>query len=742
MAGKSAVKNLNTIIERLNKKHPDARYELNYESPFQLLIATILAAQATDVRINQVTPGLFAKYPTAKHFADADRTELEQDLKPTGFYRNKARAVQECCQALVANFGGEVSQRLEDLITLPGVARKTANVVVNNAFRIPSGIIVDTHVARVSQRLGLSEQTRPEKIEQDLMKIVPKDEWVQFGPAMVLLGRYTCTAARPNCGECVMNDLCPKNGVEETAEATPAKSTNKKKVASEAKPMGLAALLPEDWRTILTAEFGKPYFRKLEEFVATERKEQSVFPPEEDVFNAFKHTAFASVKVLLLGQDPYHDDGQAQGLCFSVRPGVKAPPSLVNIFKELHDDLGCTIPDHGSLLAWADRGVMLLNAVLTVRAHSAASHKEQGWETFTDAVISALSARPEPVVFLLWGAYAQKKAALIDANRHVILNAAHPSPLSSKKFFGSKPFSQANAALKKRGCEPIDWQIPPLNRLDKPTSSPASAPPAVKPTPVAAVAENKPTAAASSTPAAPNPVAGIVQSVLSHLHSLRHAALLPEDWCQALAPEFDKPYFRKLEKFLDAERQTHSMAPSENDVFRAFTLTPFAGVRAVLVADEPSPRKGYAQGLACSVPEGTAPTPTLSNMFRELRTDLGCWIPSTGDLTPWARQGVLLLNSVLTVRIGEPGSHRDRGWENFTDAVIQALSRREKPVVFLLMGAAGQRKGRWIDTERDAVIRTPEPTSREFLGTQPFSAVNNALELNGHPAVYWQLPAL
>jgi uracil-DNA glycosylase len=730
MAGKSAVKNLSAVIERLNKKHPDARYELNYESPFQLLIATILAAQATDVRINQVTPGLFAKYPTAKHFAEADRAELEQDLKPTGFYRNKAKAVQACCQALVANFNGEVSQRLEDLITLPGVARKTANVVLNNAFRIPSGIIVDTHVARVSQRLGLTEQTKPEKIEQDLMKIVPKDEWVQFGPAMVLLGRYTCTAAKPKCGECVMNDLCPKNGVEATGESAPVKSTNKKKVAAEPRPMGLSALLPEDWRAILADEFDKPYFRKLEEFVAKERKEQKVFPPEEDVFNALKHTPFANVKVLLLGQDPYHDDGQAQGLCFSVRPGVKSPPSLVNIFKELHEDLGCTIPDHGSLLTWADRGVMLLNAVLTVRAHSPASHKEQGWETFTDAVIRALSARAEPVVFLLWGAYAQKKAALIDTSRHVILNAAHPSPLSSKKFFGSKPFSQANDALKKFGREPIDWQIPPLNG-----ASPA---PVAKPASVAPVTESKP----SPQDPAPSPVMAVVQTMLTHLHSLRYASLLPEDWRQALAAEFDKPYFRKLEKFLDAERQTHTVAPSENDIFRAFELTPFADVRVVLLSDEPSSKKGHAHGLALSVADGIAPTPALNNIFRELRTDLGCWIPTSGDLTPWARQGVLLLNSVLTVRIGEPGSHRDRGWETFTDAVIETLNRREKPVVFLLMGAAAQRNEHLIDIERHAVINRAEPTSRNFLGTQPFSAVNNALELNGQPAVYWQLLSL
>ena len=208
-----ADKAVSTIIERLNKAHPDARYELNYENPFQLLVATILAAQATDERINQVTPGLFAKYPDARAFAQADRAELEQDLKPTGFYRNKARAVQECCQALVERFGGEVPPRMEDLTTLPGVARKTANVVLNNAFRIASGVIVDTHVARVSQRMGLSAQKKAEKIEQDLMRLVPQDEWVQFGSAMVLHGRYVCTSARPKCGECLFNDLCPKVGV-------------------------------------------------------------------------------------------------------------------------------------------------------------------------------------------------------------------------------------------------------------------------------------------------------------------------------------------------------------------------------------------------------------------------------------------------------------------------------------------------------------------------------------------------
>ena len=219
--------------------------------------------------------------------------------------------------------------------------------------------------------------------------------------------------------------------------------------------------LPPGWQKALAGEFEKPYFKQLQQFLAAQRRDHTVFPPEGDVFNAFKYTPFDKVKVLLLGQDPYHDDGQAHGMCFSVRPGVKAPPSLVNMFKELHSDLGCKIPNNGYLLPWARRGVMLLNAVLTVRAHEPNSHKDKGWETFTDATIRALADRDRPVVFLLWGAYAQKKKKLI-AERHRVLIAAHPSPLSAKKFFGSKPFSAANTALEELGEEPIDWQIPDL----------------------------------------------------------------------------------------------------------------------------------------------------------------------------------------------------------------------------------------------------------------------------------------
>jgi uracil-DNA glycosylase len=207
--------------------------------------------------------------------------------------------------------------------------------------------------------------------------------------------------------------------------------------------------IPPSWQAAVGSEAQAPYFAALSEFVAAERAAHQVFPPEEDTFAALQATAFQDVRVVLLGQDPYHDDGQAHGMCFSVRPGVRVPPSLRNMYKELSTDLGCTIPDHGYLTSWADQGVLLLNTVMTVRAHEAASHKGKGWETFTDAVI-------------LWGAHAKKKAALIDADRHRVIQGAHPSPLSAKLFMGSKPFSAANKALEELGLEPVDWQVPPL----------------------------------------------------------------------------------------------------------------------------------------------------------------------------------------------------------------------------------------------------------------------------------------
>ncbi|WP_437911325.1 endonuclease III [Sorangium sp. So ce302] len=201
------------LLEQLRKEYPDARYELDWKTPLDLLVATILAAQCTDERVNRVTATLFPKYPTAQAYADAPTAELEEELKPTGFYRQKTKTVQATCRELVARFGGEVPATMADLTTLPGVARKTANVVLNTAFDIPSGIIVDTHVARLSGRIGLSKREKPEQIEEDLMKIVPKDQWTFFGPALVLHGRYTCVARKPKCGECRMSEFCPKEGV-------------------------------------------------------------------------------------------------------------------------------------------------------------------------------------------------------------------------------------------------------------------------------------------------------------------------------------------------------------------------------------------------------------------------------------------------------------------------------------------------------------------------------------------------
>ena len=205
---------LAVILPLLKHLYPHARCSLDHSNPLELLVATILAAQCTDVRVNKVTKTLFPKYRTAKDYAEANTEELEQILVPTGAYRQKAKAIQETCKALVAKFGGEVPRTMDELTSLRGVARKTANVVLNNAWDIPSGIIVDTHVARVSQRMGLTRHDKPEQIERDLMSMVPQERWTKFGPAMVLLGRYTCTAKAPKCSECIFKDICPKNAVE------------------------------------------------------------------------------------------------------------------------------------------------------------------------------------------------------------------------------------------------------------------------------------------------------------------------------------------------------------------------------------------------------------------------------------------------------------------------------------------------------------------------------------------------
>lgn len=218
--------------------------------------------------------------------------------------------------------------------------------------------------------------------------------------------------------------------------------------------------LEGDWYQALKGEFQKEYYKTLFETVRQEYRSRLIFPPAEDLFNAFHLTPLADVKVVILGQDPYHGEHQAHGLCFSVKPGVSIPPSLVNIYKELQDDLGCTIPSHGYLTKWAKQGVLMLNTVLTVRAHQANSHRGIGWEKFTDAAIRVLNEQDRPMVFILWGRPAQMKKVMLNNPKHLILEAPHPSPLSSYRgFFGSKPFSKTNIFLKEHNMEPIDWQI-------------------------------------------------------------------------------------------------------------------------------------------------------------------------------------------------------------------------------------------------------------------------------------------
>lgn len=223
--------------------------------------------------------------------------------------------------------------------------------------------------------------------------------------------------------------------------------------------MSISPKIEASWLEVLRPQFEAPYFAQLKNFLISERQQYTCYPAGSNIFAAFDRTPFDKVKVVILGQDPYHEPGQAQGLCFSVPNGIQVPPSLVNIIKEINSDLGANIPtDKGNLEGWADQGVLLLNATLTVRAHQAGSHQRQGWETFTDAAISALSQQRSGIVFLLWGSYAIAKSQLIDKAKHFVLTAPHPSPLSAYRgFFGCKHFSQCNAILQQQGLTPIDW---------------------------------------------------------------------------------------------------------------------------------------------------------------------------------------------------------------------------------------------------------------------------------------------
>lgn len=220
------------------------------------------------------------------------------------------------------------------------------------------------------------------------------------------------------------------------------------------------AAISNDWLEPLKPEFSKEYYKNLYKKVVDEYKNHVIFPPSDDIFNAFALTPLSEVKVVILGQDPYHNVGQAHGLCFSVKPDVDIPPSLVNIYKELQDDLGCYIPNNGYLVKWAKQGVLMLNTVLTVRAHQANSHRGIGWEEFTNAAIKILNEQDRPIVYILWGSPAQKKKTMLNNPKHLILEAPHPSPLSAYRgFFGSKPFSKTNAFLEQNGLKTIDWQI-------------------------------------------------------------------------------------------------------------------------------------------------------------------------------------------------------------------------------------------------------------------------------------------
>jgi len=219
-------------------------------------------------------------------------------------------------------------------------------------------------------------------------------------------------------------------------------------------------MLGNDWDEVLKDEIDKDYFQELLSFIKEEYKNKTIYPKQTEIFKAFRNTSYKDTKVVILGQDPYHGENEAEGLSFSVKVGVRKPPSLQNIFKELHDDLGCSIPEHGSLVKWSEEGVLLLNTVLTVEKDKAASHKDIGWEIFTDSVIKKLNEKKEPIVFILWGSFARSKKSLITNKIHYIIESPHPSPFSAYTgFFGSKPFSKTNKFLESKGLKPIDWQI-------------------------------------------------------------------------------------------------------------------------------------------------------------------------------------------------------------------------------------------------------------------------------------------
>jgi uracil-DNA glycosylase len=453
------------IVQRIQRAYPKASYALDWNTPFELLVGTILAAQSTDTLVNKITPALFAKYRDVRGFAAANPEDLEEMIRPCGIHQAKAKSIIGSAKMIVETFGGDVPRTMDEMLQLPGIKRKSANVVLNCAYNVPSGIIVDVHVERLAQRIGLSTAGEPVAIEKDLMRLVPEREWTTFGPALILHGRAVCKAKAPACDGCVIESLCEKKmTIEKKAKKSGGGGGKAKASTIVAMPdvapwTGALPRLPGGWQDVLGADLDTDWFRMLWGFVSAERRAGQVFPPEDEVFAAFEYAPYNRVKLVLLGQDPYHDDGQAHGLCFSVKQGVEPPPSLKNMYKELATDRGLAPPSHGNLEAWARQGALLLNAVLTVRAHTPNSHKDRGWERFTDRVIEVLNASPRKVVFALWGAYAQKKGKRVDTSKHVVVTAAHPSPLSAKQFLGSKPFSAIDDALVRAGHEPMRWEL-------------------------------------------------------------------------------------------------------------------------------------------------------------------------------------------------------------------------------------------------------------------------------------------
>ncbi|XP_053608044.1 uncharacterized protein LOC128673902 [Plodia interpunctella] len=436
-----------------------------------------------------------------------------------------------------------------------------------------------------------------------------------------------------------------------------------------------------DWKNILEGEFSKDYFKDLQKFLDEEYANHEINPKRDQVFEALNLTPFEEVKVVIVGQDPYPGKNQANGLAFSVPLGAQVPPSLDNIYKLLQSDLGYAPVLHGCLKSWATQGVLLLNSILTVRQGETLSHKEKGWETFTDAIIEKLNKRNGTVVFIVWSDVAKKK--LITSKNHLILTDSHPTVIYDEiktDFFGSRPFSRANTWLMNHGKTPIDWKL----------------------------------------------------------------SYVTNDWQYVLKDEFSKDYFKKdLQEFLDEQYAHHIIYPERRLIFQALELTPFENVKVVIVGQDPGKVEGF--GVAFSVPYG-AEIPN-STKLQAKQNDLGYTPVSHGCLDSWGRQGVLLLNSILTLRQRKPKSHKDKGWETFTDAIIKKLNEREKPVGFLLWGRIAEKKFKHINSDKHFVLVTSHPIASEyqknqtdFRGSKPFSKINYWLITKGLQAIDWRLP--